>query len=460
MKKHFILLATCLLLSACGAKEEKSASVATPQICSTSTTISSLTSASALTEEASTGFILKTNPNVGLRAGETEIFLQHALSGIASVQKLNSDFLLIESEQARTVEELNEILDPSLYEYIEPDYPVQFALQSNDPNIVSQWAHNVVNSNKAWDISRGSEEVIVAVLDSGIDPSHPDLVKNLWTNPGEVANGIDDDHNGFVDDIHGWNFVKNNPSVLADDQRSYHGTHVAGTIGAVGNNGVGISGHAQVVRIMTMKFLGSAGSGKTSDAIRAIDYAIAKGAKIINNSWGSTSFSYSLFEAIGRAKDAGILFVAAAGNNGANNDKTNFYPANYEHDNVISVAASTSADSLASFSNYGYKRVHLAAPGAKIYSTKNGNSYQTLSGTSMATPLVSGVLATMVAARPDLNYLQIKGALLASVDKVPAMQDKVMWGGRINAYRALAMVTGLPSSWTPPKEPEHNPACP
>jgi len=452
MKNLSIALAASMLLFSCGAEEKPPE---TSQSCET-------IKANEQPEELPTkSFLLKTRSSSGRRMKETESLVRKALKGNASTAKVAAGLLLVESEKELTVSSLANTLDPSLYEYIEPDYPVKFALESNDQFLASQWAHSVVHSAGAWDISRGGAGVIVAVIDSGIDPSHPDLAGNLWTNPGEIpANGIDDDGNSLVDDVHGWNFAENNASILADDTGSFHGTHVAGTIGAVGNNNIGISGHAQEVRLMTLKFLKSTGAGSSSDAIRSIDYAIAKGAKIMSNSWGSRNYSRALFEAIGRAKDAGILFVAAAGNNGSSNEKTPFYPANYEHENVISVAASTSSDELASFSNFGYQRVHLAAPGSKIYSTKNGNKYQTMSGTSMATPLVSVVLATMIATRPDLSYLQIKGALLASVDFLPSMLDKLLWNGRINAFQALSLVSNVSADWVPPDAPAHNPACP
>lgn len=406
-------------------------------------------------EAESHRFLLKASASAGRRMAHTETLVKSALGLSATTQKITRDgLILIETGEGRSLASVKESLDPSLYEYVEPDYPVSVALESNDKYLSSQWAHRVVHSAAAWDISRGSQAVIVAVLDTGTDPAHPDLAANLWTNPGEIAgNGIDDDGNGLVDDVHGWNFGENSASILADDAGSFHGTHVSGTIGAVGNNGIGISGHAQEVRLMTLKFLKSTGAGSSADAIRGIDYAIENGARIISNSWGSRNYSRALFEAIGRARDHGILFVAAAGNSGTNNDTSVFYPANYEHDNVISVAASTSTDKLASFSNYGNRTVHLAAPGQGIYSTKNDGKYQSMSGTSMATPLVSGVLATMLAARPDLNYLQLKGALLASVDEIAEMRGKVMWNGRVNAQRALTLVSGLSTSWEPPTVP-------
>ncbi len=449
MKMISLFIAASLLLIACGSANED-----------TPASSCDVENSLPLPEQPSRRFLLKAKAGNFRRMEQTETLVKNALGPTAGIERVAEGLLLIKSKESRTAAELAGSVDPSLYEYIEPDYTVTYALESNDKLLASQWAHRVVQSAGAWDISRGNSGVIVAVVDSGIDPSHPDLEGNLWTNPGEIAgNGIDDDQNGLADDIHGWNFAANTPAILADDTGSFHGTHVAGTIGAVGNNNIGISGHAQEVRLMTIKFLKSTGAGSSADAIRGIDYAIANGARIISNSWGSRNYSRALYEAIGRAKEAGVLFVAAAGNHGTSNDQTPFYPANYEHDNVISVAASTSADKLASFSNYGYKLVHVAAPGHNIHSTKNEGKYQTMSGTSMATPLVSGVLATMVAARPDLSYLQIKGALLMTVDEVAAMKDKVMWNGRVNALAALTLVSGLSPNWVPPVSPEHSTTC-
>lgn len=396
-----------------------------------------------------TRFIVKMSRPEAAEAAVTDGSLARAADG-ATTERLSDDTVLMQLPEATSAAELSEKLGREGFEYVEPDELVTYALASNDTSLAKQWAHDMVKSAQAWDISRGSAGVTVAILDSGVDYNHPDLRANMWQNPREISgNGLDDDGNGYVDDVYGWNFVSNNNRPLADDGSTYHGTHVAGTVGAVGNNGLGISGHAQTVKLMALKFLNSSGSGFRSDAIRGIDYAIRNGAKIINNSWGGTTYSQALSDAIGRARAAGVLFVAAAGNNGSNNDRSSFYPANYPHDNVVSVASSTSADKLSSFSNYGVTKVHLAAPGSAIYSTKNGNAYQYLSGTSMATPLVSGVLATMVAIRPDLSYRQIKGALLRNVDVKATYTGKVISNGRINSFRALSSIAEAPASQIP-----------
>lgn len=441
-------LATCVLFSCGGSKDEGKAAKAPSNSCTSPT---SMVEAQEATPPANR-FLVKMKARALRSSAASMMRIANTIHGQA--EEIAEDLYLIQSPSNESVSALKTELDPSLYEYIEPDFRVHTTLASNDPLITKQWAHKVVESQKAWDINRGGN-VIVAVLDTGIDPSHPDLAPNLWTNRAETLNGKDDDGNGYIDDIHGWNFVSNNNQLLADDS-SFHGTHVAGTIGAVGNNRIGISGHAQDVKLMSLKFLSGDGGGYISHAIKGIDYAIAHGAKIINNSWGSSSRSQALSEAISRAEAAGVLFVAAAGNYGNNNDRTSFYPANYPQGNVISVAATTSNDRIASFSNFGAMRVHIAAPGSSIYSTKNGNSYQTLSGTSMATPLISGVLATMVAARPDLSYSQIKGALLSSVDPIPSMAETVLWKGRVNAFRALTTAVSLPGNWQPPTPPHHD----
>lgn len=456
---RFFIFLPVLFLFSCGdsGKDEKNNPKSDALGCSASTSQSMLATHS---DVASKRFLVQLKSSGKLRARATEIAsaARNSLASLGTATTVSPGVMLLETADTMSTSHVAQKIDSQLYEFIEPDYQVHSTFVSNDTDLNKQWAHDIVHSAEAWDISRGSASVVVAVLDSGIQLDHPDLVDNLWTNSGEIAgNGLDDDGDGYVDDVNGWNFVANTNSPIADDSH-FHGTHVAGTVGATGNNGMGISGHAQVVKLMPLKFLGSDGSGYTSDAIKGIDFAIAHGAKIINNSWGSVSRSQSLSNAIARAEAAGILFVAAAGNSGLNNDRFGFYPANYPQSNVISVAASTSSDLLASFTNYGAKLVHIAAPGYQIYSTKNGNSYQFMNGTSMATPLISGVLATMIAARPDLSPQQIKGALLSSVDVVDAMKDKLLWNGRVNAFNALSLVMAVDSSWVPPSAPSHT--CP
>ncbi len=282
--------------------------------------------------------------------------------------------------------------------YATPDFRIRVQNTPNDPGMASTWGLNNrttfgadIGVNQAWNYGTSSS-VVVAVIDSGIDYNHVDLASNIWRNSNEIAgNGKDDDQNGYVDDIRGWNFVSNNNNPMDDNG---HGTHIAGTIGAVGNNSTGVAGINWSVQMMPLKFLDRNGSGMLSDAVAAIDYARANGAKIINASWGSSGFSAALQSAIQRFQNAGGIFVAAAGNEGANNARVPSFPANINLPNVISVAASTSRDALANFSNYG-TNVDIAAPGSNIYSTLPGNRYGSMSGTSMASPHVAGAMALL-----------------------------------------------------------------
>ncbi len=284
-------------------------------------------------------------------------------------------------------------------------------------------------------------EVVVAIIDTGVDYTHKDLAQFMWKNPGEIAgNGIDDDHNGYVDDVYGWDFVNEDNDPMADDTKSYHGTHVAGIVkqaAMLANQGINL-------KIMPLKYLDSSASGRTSNAIRAIDYAISKGAVIMSNSWGSFGTSTALSDAIGRAQKAGILFTAAAGNgdangNGVNIDSSPFYPAADTHSNVVSVAASDDAGVLAGWSNFGVKGVDLGAPGVSILSARNGNTYARLTGTSMATPYISGLAASLWSKRPDLNANEIRNILLSSVNQNSSYAGKDVTGGTVNLSAAVQL---------------------
>lgn len=441
MRKPLALALAMFLLTACGSGEPEAVSTPVPQVCPASFALS-VTSRVMQADLATRRFLVKPKARIGA-ASTGPIGIASKLDAMA--EEIAPGLLLLELPEAMTGNNLAQEIGE--FEYIEPDSQVHAAVVSNDEDVAKQWAHSVVETANAWSVSRGSREVVVAVLDSGVDYTHADLAANIWRNTGETLNGIDDDGNGFVDDIRGWNFAENNNS--PKDPVSTHGSHVAGTIGAVTGNEIGIAGHAAAVRIMPVKFLDSSGSGTKSNAIRGIDYAIKMGAHIINNSWGSSDRSEALSEAVDRAQAAGILFVAAAGNSSNNNDESNFYPSGYPQDNVIRVAASDKNDNLSSFSNYGSKTVDLAAPGSSIYSTLNENKYGSKSGTSMAAPLVSGVLATMIALRPDLTYRQLKGVLLETVDVRQGMRGRVATGGRINSYKALTMLSRVPGSYTP-----------
>ncbi len=340
-------------------------------------------------------------------------------------------------------------------EYAQYDFRVQVAATPNDPRYSSQWGlHNIgqtgglndadIDAPEAWNTTTGSRSIIVGVIDTGIDYNHPDLAANIWRNTREIAgNGIDDDGNGFRDDIRGWDFANNDADPFDDNA---HGTHVAGIIGAVGNNGVGIAGVAWNVQLMPLKFLTASGSGATSGAVSAINYAVANGAKILNNSWGGGGFNQALNDAVSRARAAGVIFVAAAGNSNSNNDAVPSYPANINYDNVISVAATDSSDRRASFSNYGATTVDIAAPGVGILSTTPNNTYSSFSGTSMATPFVAGAAALVWSANPNLTYSQVISRLYTTADRITGLNGLVANGARLNVNRALTGTTPVDST--------------
>ncbi|MCC7193151.1 MAG: S8 family serine peptidase [Phycisphaeraceae bacterium] len=305
-----------------------------------------------------------------------------------------------------------------------------------------------IDAPEAWDITTGSNTIVIAVLDTGIDLTHPDLAANIWTNPGEIpGDGIDNDANGYIDDVNGWDF-KNNDNNPTDDQ--HHGTHVSGTLAGIGNNNNGVTGIAWNVKIMPLKFLGSDGLGVASDAVKALNYVAMmkqRGVNILvtNNSWGGDENTQALYDAIATQRDLGILFVAAAGNLNQNSDLTPYYPASYDLTNIISVASTDRNDSKSSFSNWGPVGTDLAAPGTSIYSTSPVSSYRTLSGTSMAVPLVSGVAALAYAAKPTATWQEVKSAILDSVDPIPQYAGLTVTGGRLNARATLETILGLPN---------------
>jgi uncharacterized repeat protein (TIGR01451 family) len=339
--------------------------------------------------------------------------------------------------------------------YAEPNYirrATQHALLTpNDAQFSQLWAlHNVgqtggtpdadMDAPEAWELSTGSSSVVVAVIDTGVDYNHPDLSANIWRNTLDCnSNNIDDDGNGYKDDCYGIDTANNDSNPMDDNN---HGTHVAGTIGARGNNSIGVVGVNWNVQIMACKFLSTNGSGSDADAIECLEYVKTmkeRGVNIVatNNSWGGGGFSQALYDAIAAQMDAGILFIAAAGNDSANNDSTESYPANYYLPNIIAVAATTHTDGLASFSNFGRRTVHVGAPGSSILSTTRNNSYSTFSGTSMATPHVTGLAALLKAHNPSLDWIALRNLILSSGDPKPALADKTITGRRINAYQAL-----------------------
>lgn len=350
-------------------------------------------------------------------------------------------------------------------EYAEPNYLQYAHARPNDPRFTELYGlYNLgqtggipdadIDATDAWNIQTGDLNTLIAVIDSGIHYLHEDLVENVWTNPHEVlGNGIDDDQNGYIDDIHGWNFVYNNNEPL---DYIPHGTHVSGTIAAVGNNGIGVTGVAWRTKIMALSFLHPfAGSGSTSNAAAAILYATHMGAKIANNSWGGTKFSQVILDAISYANDQGMLFVASAGNSNKDVDVVPVYPCSYDLPNIICVAATDSSDGLAQFissnsgSNYGAASVDLGAPGLDVLSTipppefqccydaPDNTGYRLMSGTSMAAPHVSGGAALLLSQFPGLTAVEIKNIIMSSVDTIPSLVGKTVTGGRLNIYNAI-----------------------
>jgi subtilisin family serine protease len=378
-------------------------------------------------------------------------------------------------------EAIQAMLASGTVEYAEPNWIYTHQLDSNDPYVTggslwgmassaktgggtanqygigatTVWANSTSTSNKT-----DCSSVYIGIIDEGFMPNHEDLTPNVGVNPGEISgNRIDDDNNGYVDDVNGWDFDGNNNTIF-DGTGDDHGTHVAGTIGAVGGNGKGVAGVCWSVKLMNAKFLGSRG-GTTANAIKAVDYFTVLRNRPINsinivatsNSWGGGGYSQALADAIARAGAADILFIAAAGNGGSdgvgdNNDRTANYPSNYgstdlRNRNVIAVAAITSSGALSSFSNYGAATVDIGAPGSGIWSTVPASggtrkspsivsSYASYSGTSMATPHVSGAVALYKARNPSATMLQIKAAILGAATPTPSLSGKTVTGGRLN----------------------------
>ena len=347
--------------------------------------------------------------------------------------------------------------------HAEPDFIVSSAALPDDTRTSELYAFQNtgqggglpgadISAAEAWDVATGDGSVTIAIIDSGIDPDHPDLAPRLFINPGESGdgretNGIDDDGNGFVDDVSGWDF-------FADDRdprdEYFHGTHVAGTAGAAGNNGIGVSGVCWDVRLLNLRFIDATNNGMTSDVIDAVNYATDIGADITNNSWSGIGISIELRTAIRRGGDAGILFIAAAGNKGQDSDEIPRYPASYPSEYVVSVAATDNLDQLGSFSNRGRRSVDIAAPGVGILSTfptyrtremdfaRFSSDYEVISGTSMACPMVAGAAALLKMHRPDIGVLALREALLSSVDPRAALAETTASGGRLNLATLLS----------------------
>ena len=338
--------------------------------------------------------------------------------------------------------------DPRV-ELVEPDYLVYAtAVYPNDPQFGQQWS--LQNSGRpsgkpdadmdgpeAWTATPGTP-VLIGVIDSGIEFDHEDLAGVVYTNPNEIpGNNFDDDGNGYADDVHGWDF-RNGDNDPNDDNG--HGTHVSGLIAAPGNNGKGVAGVCWSARIVPLKFLSASGSGATSDAIAAIQYAIRLGVKVLNTSWGSFLYSNALRDAVADAADHGVLIIASSGNDTSDTDLYPTYPAGYDLPNVIAVTSTDRNDALAWFADYGRNTVDIAAPGYDIIGTFPGNRYVRLSGSSMSTALVSGAACLLWSRAPFMTDQDMKAALYASVDKLPSLEGRVTTGGRVNLQRLMSTI--------------------
>lgn len=305
----------------------------------------------------------------------------------------------------------------------------------NDPYYRYQWGLTKIKAASAWDISTGSLSALIGIVDSGITLDHADLSSNVAVNTGEKpSNRKDDDHNGYVDDYQGYDFVDNDG---VPQDANGHGSHVSGIVAGIGNNGRGGVGVNWRAGIVPVRVMGPDGSGTSDNVAAGIFYAVKRKVHAINLSLGSSEYSSVIESAISKAKTAGIVVVVAAGNNGSNNDQVPTYPANSKQSNVISVAATDQNDNLANFSNYGAKTVHLAAPGVQILSSVPNNQYAYMSGTSMAAPFVSGAVALVKATNPTLSATSIKRILISTVDSVSALRNKTISGGRLNLYNAV-----------------------
>ncbi len=327
------------------------------------------------------------------------------------------------------------------------------AVTPNDTFYSSLYGMTKIAAPAAWDLTTGSPSVVIAVIDSGVDYTHPDLVANIHTNAAEVAgNFFDDDSNGFVDDYYGYDFVNSDGAPLDDDE---HGTHCAGTVGAQGNNATGVTGVNWQVGILPVKVLDANGDGFLTDIAAGIEYAVDRGASILSMSLSGPSNAGALESAIEYARQQNVLVVVAAGNDGLDNDETPSFPASSTAANILAVAATNSRDQLASFSNYGEVSVDVAAPGVEILSTVPNNLYKILSGTSMATPAVAGLAGLIKAANGSLTYLQIKDIIMASVDQRASLRGTTVSGGRVNAANAVSMGFGLPTPTPTPASGAH-----
>ena len=406
-------------------------------------------------------YVVRLKPNMATMSKST---LSQALGAYVKSTIPSQNIVVVKKPSFETtISAVKSLSLNPMVDVAEPNFIYRASKTSNDPLMGNLWGlKNVgqkdssgkvgtpgmdIGVEQAWDITTGSEKMVVAVIDTGVDFNHPDLKDNLWTNEAEANGqaGVDDDNNGVIDDIHGFNAITGNGNAQ-DDQG--HGSHCSGTIGAKGNDGKGIVGVNWDVKIMAVKFLSASGSGTLEDALKAIDYATKMGAKVMSNSWGGGGFSQTLFDAIKRSNDAGALFIAAAGNDNNNNDSRPTYPANYEVANIIAVAAIDNQGARASFSSYGKRTVHVGAPGVNVYSSTGGD-YDSWSGTSMATPHVSGVAALVWGNEPVLTAVELKNRLLQTARPIAGLKGKTKTGGLVNAFYALTNKTPEPDANDP-----------
>jgi thermitase len=420
--------------------------------------------APALPEFVSGEYVVKLNPqfmvqgdkNLTAQSLKNELFA-YGVESVTPFQTTDSFYLVRTKDSMALHSALWTLNKNEMIEYAEPNFI--YTIQGepvdgmpNDPDFEKLWgllnvgqkdpagrdgiAGADINVVPLWKEGiTGSRDIVVGVIDTGIDWNHPDLKANLYVNENEIPdNGIDDDGNGFIDDVHGWNFAANTNNSNDDHN---HGTHCAGTIGGVGNNEIGVVGVAWNVRLMPIKFLRANGGGTLAAAVESIKYATLMGVDMTSNSWGGGGFSQALYDSIAEARDAGILFVAAAGNSNANNDVRPAYPATYQIENIVSVAALDNRDLKASFSSFGKTTVHVAAPGVNVWSTVRNERYASYSGTSMATPHVAGVAALMMSHDSTLTFADIRKRLIATSTPIESMKDRVVSNGRVNAYNAV-----------------------
>jgi subtilisin family serine protease len=409
----------------------------------------------------STGFNLPGDPGETYREGELLVRFKRGCTP-ADKARIAADlgaavkhrFALIDAEQWRitgtsVAGAIERYASDPRIEYIEPNYRIYLdATYPDDPRFSDLWAmYNRgeagggradadIDATDAWDIETG-DDVIVGVCDSGVDYNHEDLAANIYVNPNEIpGNGVDDDGNGYIDDVHGWDFGDDDNDPMDENG---HGSHVAGTIAAVGNNGVGVAGVNWRAKILPLKIVNSQGSGFVGEAVLAIAYAVARGARVTNHSWGTSDPSAALENAITAAQNAGVLTVTSAGNSGVEvNDINQHYPAGLPQDGIVTVANTTRDDRLAGSSNWSPVNVDLAAPGTGIVSTTPGNHYESFTGTSMSAPHVTGAIALIWARAPYLSWVEVKQLLIDTVDPLPDLEGKTVSGGRLNLYRALA----------------------